>query len=224
MGNYGQPGMQQQPQQPGVGSGVTIRGRRFGLPWVIGGVVAILLVLSCACCGVAGALGSLGTGGGNATAQATATNTPAAPKATATPKPTPKPLTPAEMVKNLIAAQLTADGSKTNGLSVTWDASTKTLTVEHDAEDNLTNDLIKVGIQMDAFAVMKAVYTKWNQHPDTVIFHDNGPTQDKYGNASKGPWGTVVLNSDTAALFNWQNLDRASAWDAYDTAYYINGL
>ena len=124
----------------------------------------------------------------------------------------------------MIAAQLQADGCTTDGLKVTWDASAKTLTVEHNAEDNLTNDLIKVGIQLDAFAVMKAAYTEWNGKPDTVIFHDNGPTQDKYGNTSTGPWGTAVLNSDTAALFNWVNLDRASAWNVYDVAYYINGL
>jgi len=133
-------------------------------------------------------------------------------------------MTPADSAKAAIAAQLKADGNNTNGLKVTWDASSKVLTVEHDASDNLTNDLIKVGIQLDAFSVMKAAYTKWNGKPDTVIFHDNGATQDKYGNASTGPWGTAVLNSDTAALFNWANLDRNTAWGDYDVAYYISGL
>lgn len=213
--------------------GITIRGRRFTLPWVIGGVVAVLVILSCGCCGtvsLASALNGNGNGAqatattGQSGAQTQATHAPATPKATATPKPTPKPLTPAEAAQAAIAAQLQSDGANTDGLKVTWDASSKTLTVEHDAQDNLTGDLIKVGIQIDAFAVMKAAYTKWNGHPDTVIFHDNGATQDKYGNASKGPWGTAVLNSDTAALFNWGNLDRESAWNAYDVAYYISGL
>lgn len=120
--------------------------------------------------------------------------------------------------------QLLADGNDTNGLRVTWDANTKTLTVEHDASDNLTNDLIKVGIQLDAFSVMKAVYTEWSITPATVIFHDNGPTTDKYGNTSKGAWGTAILYSATAAMFNWPNLDREMAWNAYDVAFYINGL
>lgn len=31
--------------------GVTIAGRRFTLPWVIGGVVALMVVLTCGCCG-----------------------------------------------------------------------------------------------------------------------------------------------------------------------------
>ena len=220
-----QPNMQPKP-------GVTIRGRRFTLPWVIGGVVAVLVILSCGCCGTVSLASALNGGNGaQATAttgqsgQAQATHAPATPKATATPKPTPKPLTPAEAAQAAIAAQLTADGQTTDGLKVTWDASSKTLTVEHDAQDNLTGDLIKVGIQLDAFAVMKSAYTaNWGGHPDTVIFHDNGATQDKYGNASKGPWGTAVLNSDTAALFNWGNLDRESAWNAYDVAYYISGL
>ena len=205
-----QPNMQPRP-------GITIRGRRFTLPWVIGGVVAVLVILSCGCCGTVTLASALN--GGNGAAQAT--HTPATPKATATPK----PLTPAEAAQAAIATQLTADGQTTDGLKVTWDASSKTLTVEHDAQDNLTGDLIKVGIQLDAFAVMKSAYTaNWGGHPDTVIFHDNGATQDKYGNASKGPWGTAVLNSDTAALFNWGNLDRESAWSAYDVAYYISGL
>lgn len=228
-----QPGGQTQPNaQTQQGAGITIRGRRFTLPWVIGGVVAVLVVLTCGCCGTVGLASALNGGNGTARATATtgqvgqaqATHAPATPKATATPKPTPKPLTPEQQAQAAIAAQLKADGQTTDGLKVTWDASSKTLTVEHDAQDNLTGDLIKVGIQLDAFAVMKAAYTKWDGHPDTVIFHDNGATQDKYGNASKGPWGTAVLNSDTAALFNWANLDRNSAWSAYDVAYYISGL
>lgn len=196
------------------GVGVTIRGRRFGLPWVIGTVALVLVCATIGCCNTI----THGSGGGSSVAQATATH--AAPKATKAPTATPKPLTPEQQAKNVIAKAL----GDSNGLKVTWDASSKVLTVEHDASDNLTNGLIETGIQLDAFAVMKAAYTQWNGHPDTVIFHDNGPTQDKFGNASKGPWGTAVLNSDTAAKFNWANLDRASAWGVYDVAYYISGL
>ena len=79
------PNMQPRP-------GVTIRGRRFTLPWVIGGVVAVLVILSCGCCGTV-TLASALNGGGNG-AQATATTGQAgaqaqathAPKATATTK------------------------------------------------------------------------------------------------------------------------------------------
>lgn len=207
--------------------------------------VAILCVVlvSCSFWSIAG-IAALATPGASSSAQVSATSTdtsaptaapivliPTAtigpsptPAPTITPQPSPTPLPPAATAKQAIAAQLTADGQTTDGLKVTWDASTKTLTVEHNASDNLTNDLIKTGIQLDAFSVMKAAYTKWDGHPDTVIFHDNGQTQDKYGNTSTGPWGTAVLNSDTAALFNWGNLDYAQAWNAYDVAYYINGL
>lgn len=74
------------PAQPG---GITIAGRRFGVPWIIGGVVA-LLVLVCGCCGTI----ALATTLNKPTAQATATtgshstSAPAAthgPTATATP-------------------------------------------------------------------------------------------------------------------------------------------
>lgn len=219
----------QPPVQPGspARGGVTIAGRHFGVPWIIGGVV-LLLVLVCSCCGVTGALGALGNTGGTQT-QATATqgvSSPAAPKATstpsatATPKPTPKPLTPEESATRLISQAL----GDSKGLSVKWDAGAKILTVEHDASDNLTNDLIKVGIKVDTFKIMQAIYTKWSLHPSSVIVHENGPTTDKYGNNSKGAWGTAALFSDTAAKFNWGNLDYAQAWDAYDVAYFISGL
>lgn len=64
---------EQQPQQPtnggGIRQGVTIRGRHFTLPWVIGGVVLALVVLTCGCCGTLGAAGAL-RGGGNSTSTA----------------------------------------------------------------------------------------------------------------------------------------------------------
>ena len=96
-----QPGTPQHPtnQQP---AGITIRGRRFGLPWMIGGVVTVLVMLTCGCCGtvtLASALNGNGTGKAIATATATqssqATHAPIAtvtprPKPTATPKPQPK--------------------------------------------------------------------------------------------------------------------------------------
>jgi hypothetical protein len=70
-----QPGTPQHPtnQQP---AGITIRGRRFGLPWMIGGVVTVLVMLTCGCCGTV-TLASALNGNGKAIA-------------TATPKPQPK--------------------------------------------------------------------------------------------------------------------------------------
>ena len=77
------PNMQPRP-------GITIRGRRFTLPWVIGGVVAVLVILSCGCCGTVSLASALNGGkGAQATAtsgqsgQAQVTHAPATPKATA---------------------------------------------------------------------------------------------------------------------------------------------
>lgn len=70
-------------QQPGV----TVRGKRLTLPWIVGGVVLALVVISCGCCGLVNLAGALNTSG-NAAAQATqpvATHAPARP--TATPPP-----------------------------------------------------------------------------------------------------------------------------------------
>lgn len=144
------------------------------------------------------------------------------PYPTVTPYPTatPKPVTPEESATTLIFNAL----GNSFGLSVKWDAADKILTVEHDASDNLTNDLIKTGIESDTFNIMQAIYTQWSIHPSSVVVHENGPTQDKYGNESKGAWGTAALLSETAALFNWGNLDYEEAWNAYDVAYFINGL
>lgn len=142
------------------------------------------------------------------------------PTVTPFPTATPKPITPAELATRLIAQAL----GDSNGLSVKWDAADKILTVEHDASDNLTNDLIKVGIEVDTFKIMQAIYTQWSIHPSSVVVHENGPTQDKYGNPSKGPWGTAALLTETAGLFNWSNLDYEQAWNDYDVAYFINGL
>lgn len=82
--NNTQPNAQPKP-------GITIRGRRFTLPWVIGAVVTALLLLSCGCCGTVGLASALN--GGNGTAQATATtgNTGAQSQGTATAKPAAQP-------------------------------------------------------------------------------------------------------------------------------------
>jgi hypothetical protein len=205
-------------------------------------VAAALLVMMfvCSCCASLGSLASAGsqptsnvsqpsghTGGPPsqptktpAKTPAKTTPTPASPAApTATPQPTATP-NPLDAAKKAITDALN-DGK---GVTLTWDAKTKTLTVEHDASDNLTNDLIKVGIKDDTFRIMKAVYTKTGLHPSAVIVHDNGPTTDKYGNSGKGPWGTATLYSTTASLFNWSGLDYESAWADYDYSWFINGL
>ncbi len=72
-----------QAEPPPQGSGVTIRGRHIALPWLIGGVVAILLLASCACCGTIGLVGALNQPKAAATNQATSTS--GITQATATP-------------------------------------------------------------------------------------------------------------------------------------------
>ena len=74
--------------------GITIRGRRFGLPWILGGVAAVLLILSCGCCGTIGLVGALNTPKTTHSAITQATTTSAAtqaPQATGTTAPTAKP-------------------------------------------------------------------------------------------------------------------------------------
>ena len=85
--------MQEEPTPHGSPSptGITIRGRRFGLPWILGGVVAVLLILSCGCCGTIGLAGALSKPSAAVT-QAPATSAATqAPQATATQQPTAKP-------------------------------------------------------------------------------------------------------------------------------------
>lgn len=52
--------------------GVTVGGRRFGLPWIIGAVVVALLVLTCGCCGTVSLAAAL-NGGSKAVATVTVT-------------------------------------------------------------------------------------------------------------------------------------------------------
>lgn len=201
-------------------------------------LMAVLVVCSCSFWGIS-VLSAIASPSPSQAVAASATQTANAPTAvigptatpfpTFTPGPSPTPLptatptpppTPEQSAYTLIANAL----GDHNGLSVKWNAADKILTVEHDASDNLTNDLIRVGIEDDTFEIMKAIYTRWNLHPSSVIVHENGPTQDKYGNESKGAWGTAVLLSETAALFNWGNLDYKQAWDVYDVGYFINGI
>jgi hypothetical protein len=200
---------------------------------VLAGVVSLCAVCACCSTGIA-ALNATPGVSTSAPISQRATNTPRGP--TATPKPTntagptataTKPPTPEQQIQALVAAQLKKDGQKTDGLKVTID-SDRIVTVEHDASDNLTGDFIKIGIQLDAFSVMKAIWTQWPANlgakPSQVTFKDMGDTKDKYGNNSRGAWGTAVLYAETAALFNWSGLDRESAWNAYDVKYYISGL
>jgi hypothetical protein len=225
--------MQSRPQ----GAWQQVQARTSGWPpiakvAVAAGASLIVLCLVCAMCG--GILNAIGGGSRQgdiavsetftprpSTAAAKPTNT-AGPTATAT-----KPPTPEQQIQALVAAQLKKDGQTTDGLKVTID-SDRIVTVEHDASDNLTGDFIKIGIQLDAFSVMKAIWTQWPANlgakPSQVTFKDMGDTKDKYGNNSRGAWGTAVLYAETAALFNWSGLDRQSAWDAYDVKYYISGL
>ncbi|HET8908136.1 MAG TPA: hypothetical protein VFN11_14350 [Ktedonobacterales bacterium] len=75
--------------------GITIRGRHFGLPWILPVVAAVVAVLICGCCGSLGLVGVLSNPKAAATQTVTqATTQPAAtqaPKATATAQPTAKP-------------------------------------------------------------------------------------------------------------------------------------
>jgi hypothetical protein len=199
---------------------------------VAAGASLIVLCLVCAMCG--GILNAIGGGSRQGDIAVSETFTPRPPTATAKPTNTAgptatatKPPTPEQQLTALVAAQLKKDGQKTDGLKVTID-SDRIVTVEHDASDNLTGDFIKIGIQLDAFSVMKAIWTQWPANlgakPSQVTFKDMGDTKDKYGNNSRGAWGTAVLYAETAALFNWSGLDRESAWNAYDVKYYISGL
>jgi hypothetical protein len=218
------------PQSAGQWS--TSKPRTKVIVGVLAGVVSLCAVCSCCTIALAAANGGGATTGAPITQRST--NAPKGP--TATPKPTntagptataTKPPTPEQQIQALVAAQLKKDGQKTDGLKVTID-SDRIVTVEHDASDNLTGDFIKIGIQLDAFSVMKAIWTQWPANlgakPSQVTFKDMGDTKDKYGNNSRGAWGTAVLYAETAALFNWSGLDRESAWNAYDVKYYISGL
>lgn len=100
------PTQPQHPQQPPTFPGqptpaaqsrsITIAGRTFTLPWIIGGVVILLLVLTCGCCGtitLASNLGQRTTTTATATAASTTASriTPVPAKATATHGPTATP-------------------------------------------------------------------------------------------------------------------------------------
>lgn len=108
---------------------MTIAGRRIPLWGVIGGVVALLVVLTCGCCGAVGLASAL-NGGGKTTAQATATtggtsntgSAPAthAPKATAHPTATAIAGTQVLHISGAAEAQTSQPFTVTGAWAITW--------------------------------------------------------------------------------------------------------
>lgn len=151
-------------------------GGAFGLLWIIGGVVAVLLIASCGCCGAIGLVGALTTPKTTPTtvAQASATNTitqaHVQPTATTAPQPTAKPTA---VPTSDIVLHLKGTGDKQSSTftvadtwTVAWTCSGgSTLYIEvYNAGDNSLNFADSVTYDCPS----------GHNGSDSTVFHDSG--------------------------------------------------
>lgn len=226
-----------QPEQPSVpqvamptnanNSGLSKR----TLMIIIGSIAAGLLVLCCACGGIAALANSQGnsstsTSQGSHHNSAAATHTPAAkPTATATTTPpvptaTPKPLTRKQRAQPLVQNGISDSGmqSDVNSWTLDSDDSTKTFTITVVLNEPFDASSAKTSMQYLAFYIFRDMYTSAKVSINEVDIAFNGPLVDKYGKTSTGYYGIANLTFPTAQMFVWDNLTPDQAWGDYDQA------
>jgi hypothetical protein len=84
------------------------------------------------------------------------------------------------------------------------------------ADDNLTNNLIRVGIQADSTKIFKRIFTERQDAPDRVLIQWYFPGQDVKGNDVDLALTTVALTKQNAATFNWKNFTYSNLPKAAD--------
>ena len=192
-----------------------------------GGLVVLMLACTICSAAMAGVTGANKDTTAQATAQATTAPAPTPTHQvvrladTPTPKPTPKPkpLSLTDTLNNIAQGQVLSHNAKT-----TIDGTAVIVTAK--ASDGFTDKMIAEGCQDDAFSVEKALWTSGKLPSATieVDVHLTGDLKDQYGNTTPGNWAAVTLSKDTEGKFNWDNLDKTSAWADYDTAFLVANL
>ncbi len=132
------------------------------------------------------------------------------------PPPPSSTLDPLAELKQLVADALGTSNRDAQRLSdFSFDPSTSEISVTFAANDNLTENMIKRGIQMDIVEILKTIYQSKTSIPYNSIFiMATFPLVDTYGNTNET---NVVL-----ATYDRSNLDKVN-WDNFltDNAYVI---
>jgi hypothetical protein len=94
---------------------------------------------------------------------------------------------------NLIDTQMIIDET----LSTEWD-----------------NSVYQTDIMQDCFELQKAFWQRYNDL-SLVQVAVEGPIKSRYGGDTTGIFGSCTMNSATARLVHWDQLDYRQAWDAH---------
>ena len=125
---------------------------------------------------------------------------------TVTPTPGPPTATPTFHQAALDAAQaaLGPRNQASRPLKIAIQAEDRTLEIHFPVNDNLTENMILRGAQMDVLAIAQALHAV---HPDwQLVIAGTFPLVDVYGNTSAGQVLLVTLSPATLDRINWSNL------------------
>ncbi len=146
----------------------------------------------------------------------------------ASPTPTPKPTPTPTLTQQIQSQTLDLANNALHGgidLKSTYDKGSKQVTIQENINDGFNNAQVLEQIKIDCFYIQQAIWKAKIARVDTVeVYIISNSLVDQYGNTSTGPLAHCILGKNTAALFNWDNLDQDQAWGDYEDTWYLPSL
>lgn len=133
------------------------------------------------------------------------------PRPTETPQPT---LSPSEILHQSIIETLGTGNRDVERLS-DFEAADE-IFIQWTINDNLTEDMIKGGAQIDVTDMLKTIAHSDITY-DSVRLHGTFPLVDKYGNVTETAVVKVVYTADTIQKINWDNFIFKNVYDIADS-------
>lgn len=102
------------------------------------------------------------------------------------------------------------------GRALRFTESNGDVTVEFDIGDNLTDNMVKSGAELDCADILKAIVKSQLQFDQVEIF-GNHELQDKFGKVTNTRVVEVLFLSSTAAKINWDNFISSDLYSIADS-------
>ncbi len=127
-------------------------------------------------------------------------------------------LTPEAQLRALIETALGRGNRDVPRLAnIQWNAGTKELLIQWAINDNLTGNLIMVGIQNDITDTLKAIaQSSLPFDYQRITFDGTFPLQDVYGNVVEERVVEVSYTRETVEKINWDNFQRTDIFTIAD--------
>ena len=191
--------------------------------WRVVRVLAVAVVLMCCMCVGVLALAIRISSVPPPTATATRTLKPTMTVRPMTPTRTPRPtmtMTPLDALQKAVFTRLGDGNRDARRISVFELADDGTLTVRVAGNDSLTDDMIRLGIQEDVFAVIDVVYHRgravdWQALVVEVTFR----MADEFGNSEESVVVRAVYERETLGKVNWSAFKHSNVYTIADDLY-----